>query len=211
MNEILKLFLVSAIVLISIPITSSTSFGNNCLIHNVHYKFEYVYVADSNQVFVTSLKHIKDFSALSWQFLPVPFTNHNNDQTNQEWFYLKSVKYGPSLCALNTFADQSLLSKRRQVKARDIKDEEKDCQWRMDKVSNEESGEEHGLGFNLYVIRNRLNEKELLYPGSFLFKFQWDKRKTLLWRQEKANGTRGKVGGEFKWHIDCQTGEFLTI
>jgi hypothetical protein len=173
--------------------------SNDCLIHNIHYKFEYLFASNDvdpahyyeRNAYTTRLNKAVSFDSLRWKFIPV--MNNQSDT-----FYIYNTKYGEYLCASNAYKD--IFKKRRKLHTFSIIDkqqlnESSECQWKMVKIS--ESGEP-----NVYTIWNVLF-KEPLYAASYFLKFQSSKRSIFLWYKSPDTD-------QFNWQIDCKTGEYHT-
>ena len=115
--------------------------SNDCMIHNIHYKYEYLFASNDvdpahyyeRNIYTTPLSKAENFDSLRWKFIPV--TNNNQNDT----FYIYNTKYGEYMCASNAFKD--IFKKRRKLHSLGIYDkftlmESNECEWKMEKISS---------------------------------------------------------------------------
>ena len=195
----------SALICLIIPLLRANEmaeFGSNCLIHNVAFSHGYLFSSNENkhkettshqaknQVSVRPLGKVKDFNNIRWSFVE---TSKQSDQ-----FYLKSSQFEDYLCATNSYADfwntKRVVKRLKIDKSSDFLD---NCKWRMIRVDLKTSN-------GTYLIKNMYYD-EPLYAMSYFFQRWVDNREVYLWHK------KNEYKKNFKWIIDCQTGNYLWI
>jgi hypothetical protein len=191
---------------------------NKCLIHNFKHKYEYlVLVRDyqnlkyfsQNRAFAASINLVKDFTLIEWKLVPV------NSSSSDQTFYMKSDFHDSYLCGSNiTFESEFMKTFNRFVYQQrfmvfGIKQNEygrvkKMCQWTFKKVEAPKNKPELLKNYkNTYEIWSTYYNKPLYAIARRLLDFSNNKRDVFLCHKKSDSN-------EFKWNVDCKTGEFLT-
>ncbi len=174
-------------------------FGSNCLIHNKWFKFEYLY--SNNETRKTSYQltdqlipsnRVNDFKMITWSLID---TGNNSGQ-----FYMKSTYFDDYLCAITKFADifrSKRVVMKYKMKSNSIPSD--NCKWMIKRVNSTTS-------YNMYLIINVLFNQHLYASfDSYLFKKKTHQAEIYLNSRKNINSEN------FKWVIDCQTGDYLWI
>ena len=165
---------------------------SDCLIHNLKYSFEYLYINKEN-LSTLHLGSVDDYNKIRWLFEPVDDETSKVTKMANKTFYIRTQQYGNKyLCATNKFEDTTF-KMRRKIETRTEKSF--DCQWRLDEIPTK------SINHTFRIIN--VNYNQPLYAASFLFRNKM-KRNVFLWHKKSTSK-------EFGWIIDCMKGFFVII
>ena len=208
-NHFMLFFLFCSMIEQNVLESSKIEPFKECLIHNLEYKYEYLYASETNKfakdVFTYPLKWIDDFQKITWNFIPIKIRNleKNQSYTEKSFYFIKSAKYTDEyLCGpdkLEAIYSSHGIVKRYRVNVKQLLSKFS-CYWDVEEINlmNYSNKNEHA-----YTIKNIYFSKRL-YPLASFFNFINMKKNIYLWFNKSD-----LYLNKYKWLIDCSKGDFI--